>query len=152
MADREGIDYEVALAEVGFDRDSVARGVRRVERETREGSYLGFESLVRSLRIGGGVTALREHHIEPVIRRVEAQEAAAQLAKRRGQAALRTAANIAEQDDRRRAAAAALRQSNGRLAAVLEQMTDDEYNGRTPMRPKIEEQWRELYWPDGSPR
>lgn len=151
MAETGEVDYAAALREVGFDRDWVARGIGRVERETREGQYDGFRTFVTRLRIGGGFTALREHHIEPVIRRVEAQEAAAQLAKRGGQAALRTAANIAEQDDRRRAAAAALRQSNGRLAAVLEQMTDDEYNG-APMRPKVEEQWRQLYWPDGTPR
>lgn len=145
MAEPGGVDYAAALREVGFESEWVARGVRRVERETREGTYLGFRTMVNQLRISGGHTMMREHHVEPVIRRVEAQEAATRLAERGARAALRSAASQAEADEHGRARARSLREQSLDLQALLSETTDDELEARVPMRPHIAEAWRRLF-------
>jgi hypothetical protein len=145
MPESSEIDYAAALQGVGFDREWVARGLQRREREAREGLYDGFRNLVMRLSIGGGHRAFREHHIEPVIRRVEAQEAAARLAERGAQAALRTAATRADEADRRAAEQQSMTDRSRRIRELHKQMTDRELDGRIPMRPEIAEQWRQLF-------
>lgn len=144
MADRDQIEYAVALRECGFEPSSVERGVRIVEREIREGAYRGFRQVLMSLQISGARPVFREHHIEPVIRRMEAQEAAVQLAGHFAQSAARTAAARADESARRESTEETLLAQSSRASALLHEMTDDEFVGRVPLRPHITEAMQQL--------
>jgi hypothetical protein len=145
------VDYVAALREVGFSDSAAAAGARHAEWEIREGIYLGFGTLVGYVERRGAQPRLRPHHQEPVIRRVEAQEAAARLAERGSQASQRTAASRADEAEHREALSRDVREKSSALVELLKEMTDRELDGRLPMRPHIAEQWNSLF-PDSPAR
>ena len=149
MSEVGEIDYAAALRQVGFDEGWVARGVARRAWEVDEGMYDGgFRGLVMRLRIAGAHSVLREHHVEPVVRRVEAREAAAQLAQlaQRGAASsLRVAAGRAEDACQRLEQGRTVMERNLRMRELLAQMTNAEFEGRARMRPEIAEAYCDLF-------
>jgi hypothetical protein len=128
-----GIDYAGALREAGFDPEGIARGLRMIE----SGLYLGFADVMVSLSIEGAVSGARQHTRDDVARRVSAQEARAAISERGAAAGLRVAAREAQEAEDRTAHMRELIGQARLLAELRSQMTDDEYEGRVPLRPAL---------------
>lgn len=141
MAEQD-VDYGAVFREVGFEASWAVRGAEIVENEKVGGRYRGFRSAVNMLSIGGASTVWQPHHIEPVIRRVEAQEAAQSAARRATEAAAAAESRRLDEQDELRARVRELEQQAAELAEFRRMVSEDELDGRVAMRPHVAEAFR----------
>lgn len=132
------IDYAAALRECGFDDRAVASGLRLLEAERGT----DFLTVVSMLRIQGHQASVREHEVEPILRRLAAEEVQAQILERGERASLHVAAAEAERAEQTRAAERRALELSEAMSWLIENMTDDEIEERVAFRPEIAEGWR----------
>lgn len=146
MAEGEKIDYAAVVRELGYAPREATWILTLIESQRRSGDYPGFRAVLRSANqsLGRG-SPFSEFAVEPVIRRVEAMEAAGPVD---GRSSRRSAAQLVEEALATvRARREVAREKQERQTWLLLDMTDDELEGRARLRPQVAERWGE-HFPD----